>query len=250
MPRPPKRLRSRVQRARRLSRRRCQALLGTSGGIRSRHSRPRLRSSSLLGPPSEACGNGGKSTWKRGKARWLSSSRLRVSVRGSVRPHPQLRWFSRRRFFSETGASEPSNETTRLDSAYVPIERIDKEFGLFEQLVEIKPRIVALFGKGRVEPFDEFLAVRWDIIGEAHMLSQMRQGNHFRTPEEQQDHFDKITERLALASLRSKALLVQYWSCTFDLAGLPERQTKRSRRKGVKRRCHEPSRQPCRIYRP
>ena len=103
--------------------------------------------------------------------------------------------------------NEPAEEKNRLDSAFVPIERINKEARFFEQVVEIKPRVAAVFGKGRVEPFNEFLAVRWEIIGEAHMLSQLRQGGHFRTPEEQREHFDKTTERLAraVASIESFA---------------------------------------------
>jgi hypothetical protein len=115
--------------------------------------------------------------------------------------------------FSGEGSSrkpepnEPPEEKKRLDSAFVPIERINKAAWFFDQVVEIKPRVAALFGKARAEPFNEFLAVQWEIIGEAHKLSQLRQGGHFRTPEEQQEHFDNTTERLqrAVASIESFA---------------------------------------------
>jgi hypothetical protein len=56
-------------------------------------------------------------------------------------------------------------------------------------------------------PADEFLAVQWEIIREAQMLSQPRQGGHFRKSEEQQQHFEKTTKRLAsaVASIESFA---------------------------------------------
>jgi hypothetical protein len=47
---------------------------------------------------------------------------------------------------------ETSEEKRARDSAFVPIERIEKEASFFEQVIEIRPRVDALFGKGESQP--------------------------------------------------------------------------------------------------
>jgi hypothetical protein len=103
--------------------------------------------------------------------------------------------------FSGEGSSrqpepnESPEEKQERDSAFVPIERIRNEDRFFEQVVEIRPRVDALFGKGQAEPFNEFLKMRWEIIGAVHVLSRLRQRTHFRTQEQEENHFDKTGER-------------------------------------------------------
>jgi hypothetical protein len=103
--------------------------------------------------------------------------------------------------FSSEGSSrkpepdETPEEKQARDSAFVPIERIAHEARFFEQVVEIRPRVDALFGKGQAEPFNEFLKLRWDIIGAVRALSRLRQRTHFPTREQEENHFDKTEER-------------------------------------------------------
>jgi hypothetical protein len=100
--------------------------------------------------------------------------------------------------FSSEGSSrkpepdETPEEKRRRDTDFVPIERVANEGRFFEQVIEIRPRIDAVFGKGKAEPFNEFLRIRWEIIGAAHNLSQMRRRTHFGTPEQEQRHHEEV----------------------------------------------------------
>jgi hypothetical protein len=102
--------------------------------------------------------------------------------------------------FSGEGSSrkpepdETPEEKQARDSAFVPIERIANEARFFEQVVEIRPRIDALFGKGQAEPFNEFLRVRWEIINAAHILGELRRRTHFGTQDREERHREE-TER-------------------------------------------------------
>jgi hypothetical protein len=103
--------------------------------------------------------------------------------------------------FSGEGSSRQSEpdetpeEKEARDSAFMPIERIRSESKFFEQVVEIRPRVDAFFGKGQAEPFNEFLRIRWEIIGAVHVLSRLRQRTHFRTQEQEENHFEETGER-------------------------------------------------------
>jgi hypothetical protein len=87
---------------------------------------------------------------------------------------------------------EAPEEKEARDSAFVPIERIRNEARFFEQVLEIRPRIDALFGKGQAEPFDEFLKLRGEIIGAARSLSRLNQRTDFSTQEQRDDHLDRL----------------------------------------------------------
>jgi hypothetical protein len=99
--------------------------------------------------------------------------------------------------FSGEGSSrqpepdETPEEKEARDSAFVPIERIRNESRFFQQVVEIRPRVDALFGKGKAEPFNVFLKVQWEIIGAVRALSRLRQKTHFRTQDQEENHFEK-----------------------------------------------------------
>ena len=103
--------------------------------------------------------------------------------------------------FSGEGSSrkpepdETPEQKRERDSAFVPIERIASEARFFEQVVEIRPRVDALFGKGQAEPFNEFLKVRWEIIGAVHALSRLGQRTQFRTQEQEENHFEQTGKR-------------------------------------------------------
>jgi len=89
-------------------------------------------------------------------------------------------------------ADETPEDKQRRDLDFVPIERIANEARFFEQVVEIRPRVDALFGKGQAEPFNEFLRIRWEIIGAARALSQLRRRTHFRTEEQEEKHREQM----------------------------------------------------------
>lgn len=91
-------------------------------------------------------------------------------------------------------ADETPEEKQRRDNDFVPIERIANEARFFEQVVEIRPRVDALFGKGHAQPFHEFLRMRWEIIGAARALSQLRQRTYFPTEEQQAKHHARLEQ--------------------------------------------------------
>ena len=88
--------------------------------------------------------------------------------------------------------NETPEEKQARDSAFVPVERIANEARFFEQVVEIRPRVETLFGKGRSQPFNEFLRMRWEIIGAARALSQLGQRTYFPTEDQQAKHHAEV----------------------------------------------------------
>jgi hypothetical protein len=68
--------------------------------------------------------------------------------------------------FSDEGSTrkpepnESPEEKRQRDRAFVPIERIQSDARFFDQVVEIRPRVDAVFGKGHAEPFNKFLSMR------------------------------------------------------------------------------------------
>lgn len=68
--------------------------------------------------------------------------------------------------------NESSDETQRLDNAYVFIERYEREKDPFIKLGALKFRFMTLFGKESGEPFDEIRKILNTIFFAANRLGQ------------------------------------------------------------------------------
>jgi hypothetical protein len=143
----------------------------------------------------------------------LDARRAEVAEQALILAHQAIAVFQRIRtiggFVGEGSSRTPEptespEETRRLNTAFVPIERIQKEARFFEQVEEIRPRVDAVFGIGHTKSFDAFLSMRWEIIGAAQALSGLRQDLPV-LPEEQRKErleeiqaFDRIVRKLPL----------------------------------------------------
>lgn len=65
---------------------------------------------------------------------------------------------------------ETEGDTQLLDSYYVPIERLERKGELFAQIHAKRYQFMALFGKEAIQPFEDLLKVRSEIISAVRMI--------------------------------------------------------------------------------
>lgn len=70
-------------------------------------------------------------------------------------------------------ANEAADLRKLIDFEFIPIERLNAHADFFTRVQKLKPRLRALWGSASVEPLDELLKIRSEIIATAHMLSQL-----------------------------------------------------------------------------
>lgn len=95
------------------------------------------------------------------------------------------------------GENETSDETQRLDNAYVFIERYEREKEPFTKLWSLKFRFMTIFGKDAGQPFDEIRKILHTIFFAASKLGQRYwkdQGSRRFTDAEFQKHLKEIQE--------------------------------------------------------
>lgn len=99
----------------------------------------------------------------------------------------------------EGSTRQPRPNETEADArlgqqAYVAVERIDKRSEKFVTLAALKNLHQAYFGDANLKPFDEVEAIRSEIFRSALRLENhwRRQGQHFRTDEEFQEHLRRM----------------------------------------------------------
>jgi hypothetical protein len=97
--------------------------------------------------------------------------------------------------------NETSDESERLDNAYVFIERYEIEKEPFTKLSSLKFRFMTLFGKEAGEPFDEVRKILNTIFFAASRLGQQywkKQGTRFPSDEEFQRHLKEMHKNEAI----------------------------------------------------
>ncbi len=102
---------------------------------------------------------------------------------------------------NEGSSRQPRSGESEQDAAvgrqaFVAIERINNRTDKFVALSTLKNLHQAYFGSDRAEPFEQMLRFRFDITRAALRLENhwRRQGGHFRTDQEFQEHLAKMHE--------------------------------------------------------
>lgn len=71
----------------------------------------------------------------------------------------------------QRSAHESEETRQKLDSQFVPIERLNEQSDFFLRAQRLRPRFKALFGMDATAPIDELFKVRRDIVVAARILS-------------------------------------------------------------------------------
>lgn len=74
--------------------------------------------------------------------------------------------------------NEDEDETTKLNTAYVPIERLNKISETFNELSVLKFPFIAVFEEKASEPFNELFKIKREIEFAANMLSSRYWNKH------------------------------------------------------------------------
>lgn len=87
---------------------------------------------------------------------------------------------------------ETSEEARERDSDFVPFERINNYQEFFQRVIDIRPRVKAVFGKNKADPLNKVLENRGKVEVAARMINRLKGRDYFRSEQQHREHFEHM----------------------------------------------------------
>ena len=98
----------------------------------------------------------------------------------------------------ERGPSESEANFKARQNASVVFYRYEQKQELFAKLRAIRYRFLAQFGEEKAKPFEDLWSQINRVLVSARLLSRFWARDHFRTPEQQDEHYKRVEEQEAV----------------------------------------------------